>query len=143
MSPFGTRRFRPFGLVVLAYAGYRLLRRLTGSETGDAGTDRASAAAAPSAAGPRTVPPEPSAERVGATTAPAEEIVPDVRTSPSIADDPELERRRAKEAAVRERESRESDVTKFEELRAAEEAERAAQAATIGDAPAREETADR
>jgi hypothetical protein len=89
------------------------------------------------------VPQERSAERVGATTAPVEEIVPDVRTSPSIANDPELERRRAEEAAVRERESRESDVTKFEELRLAEEAARAAQAAAIGDAPVHEEAADR
>jgi hypothetical protein len=97
--------------------------------------------ATPSAAGPRAVPPEVSAARVGATTAPVEEIVPDVRSSPSIADDAELERRRAEEAAVRERESRESAVTKFEELRLAEEAERAAQAASIADPSARDEPA--
>jgi hypothetical protein len=137
MSPFRTRRFRRIGLLVLAYGCYRAIRRRAGGGTS---ADRA---ATPPAAGPRPVPPERSAERVGATTAPVEEIVPDVRTSPSIADDPELERRRAEEAAVRERESRESDVTKFEELRLAEEAARAAQAAAIGDAPVHEEAADR
>jgi len=137
MSPFRTRRFRRIGLLVLAYGCYRAIRRRAGG-----GTSADRAATRP-AAGPRPVPPERSAERVGATTAPVEEIVPDVRASPSIADDPELERRRAEEAAVRERESRESDVTKFEELRLAEEAARAAQAAAIGDAPVHEETADR
>ena len=36
-------------------------------------------------------------------------------TSPGTVDDPELERERAEQAAERERESRESDTTKFEE----------------------------
>ena len=36
-------------------------------------------------------------------------------TSPGTVDDPELERERAEQAAERERESRESDQTKFEE----------------------------
>lgn len=36
-------------------------------------------------------------------------------TSPGTVDDPELERERAEQAAERERESRESDETKYEE----------------------------
>jgi hypothetical protein len=36
-------------------------------------------------------------------------------TSPGTVDDPELERERAEQAAERERESRESDETKYDE----------------------------
>jgi hypothetical protein len=45
-------------------------------------------------------------------------------TSPGTVHDPELERQRAEQAAERDRESRESSETKFEELRREQEAER-------------------
>jgi len=63
-------------------------------------------------------------------------IDPDDLTSPGTIDDPELERRRAQEAAQREAESRASDETKFDELRAEEEANRDAAAKVVGDVPA-------
>jgi hypothetical protein len=68
------------------------------------------------------------------------EIGPDALTSPGTADDRELERERARQAAQREAESRDSDKTKFEEAREAEEAERAAAVARlIADPPPQEE----
>jgi hypothetical protein len=63
-------------------------------------------------------------------------IDPDELTSPGTVDDPELERRRAAEAAVREAESRADGETKFEQLRRAEEEERHEAAETVGDVPA-------
>jgi hypothetical protein len=63
-------------------------------------------------------------------------IDPDELTSPGTVDDPELERRRAAEAAVREAESRADDETKFEQLRRAEEGERHEAAEIVGDVPA-------
>jgi len=54
-------------------------------------------------------------------------------TSPGTIDDPELERQRAEQAAERDRESRESDETKFEELRREQEAERARLADDLAD----------
>jgi hypothetical protein len=63
-------------------------------------------------------------------------IDPDELTSPGTIKDPELERRRAEEAAQREAESRASDETKFEELRHEEEAQRDAAAQIVGDVPA-------
>jgi hypothetical protein len=62
-------------------------------------------------------------------------IDPDDLTSPGTIKDPELEHRRAEEAAVREAESRASDETKFEELRHEEEVERDAAAKIVGDVP--------
>jgi hypothetical protein len=62
-------------------------------------------------------------------------IDPNELTSPGTIDDPELERRRAAEAAVREAESRQSDETKFEELRKEEEGERSEAAQIVGDVP--------
>jgi hypothetical protein len=62
-------------------------------------------------------------------------IDPNELTSPGTIDDPELERRRAAEAAVRESESRQSDETKFEELRREEEGERSEAAQIVGDVP--------
>jgi hypothetical protein len=49
---------------------------------------------------------------------------PDQPTDPGTVDDPELERERADEAAVREAESRASTETKFEQEVDAEEARR-------------------
>jgi hypothetical protein len=63
-------------------------------------------------------------------------IDPNELTSPGTVDDPELERRRAAEAAVREAESRQTSETKFEELRKAEEGERSDAAQIVGDVPA-------
>jgi hypothetical protein len=62
-------------------------------------------------------------------------IDPDELTSPGTIKDPELERRRAEEAAQREAESRASDETKFDELREQEEAQRDAAAQIVGDVP--------
>ena len=63
-------------------------------------------------------------------------IDPDELTSPGTVDDPELERRRAAEAAVREAESRETDDPKCEQLRQEEEDERSDAAQIVGDVPA-------
>jgi hypothetical protein len=63
-------------------------------------------------------------------------IDPNELTSPGTVDDPELERRRAEEAAVREAESRAEDETKFERLRREEEGERHEAAEIVGDVPA-------
>jgi hypothetical protein len=62
-------------------------------------------------------------------------IDPDDLTSPGTIKDPELERRRAEEAAQREAESRASDETKFEELRHEEQEQRDAAARIVGDVP--------
>ena len=63
-------------------------------------------------------------------------IDPNDLTSPGTIEDPELERRRAEEAAVREAESRAEDDTKFEQLRKEEEGERHEAAEVVGDVPA-------
>ena len=63
-------------------------------------------------------------------------IDPDELTSPGTVDDPELERRRAEEAAVREAESRADEDTKFEQLRREEEGARHEAAEIVGDVPA-------
>ncbi len=65
-----------------------------------------------------------------------DDVKPEDLTSPGTVDDPELERQRATEAAERERESRASGETKFEELREEQEAERAEQSDRIGHPPA-------
>ena len=62
-------------------------------------------------------------------------IDPNELTSPGTIDDPELERRRAAEAAVREAESRQTEETKFEELRREEQGERSDAAQIVGDVP--------
>ena len=60
-------------------------------------------------------------------------VDPDELTSPGTVDDPKLEAQRAREAAERERESRLSDDTKFDELRDLEEERDASQ--VVGDVP--------
>ena len=62
-------------------------------------------------------------------------IDPNELTSPHTVDDPELERKRAEQAAIREAESRQSSETKFEELRHEEEDERSQAAQIVGDVP--------
>ena len=63
-------------------------------------------------------------------------IDPSELTSPHTVDDPELEQRRAAEAAVRETESRAEGDTKFEQLRKEDEVERHEAAEVVGDVPA-------
>jgi hypothetical protein len=62
-------------------------------------------------------------------------VDPDELTSPHTVEDPELERQRAEQAAVREAESRESSEPKFQELRHEEEDERSEAARIVGDVP--------
>jgi len=62
-------------------------------------------------------------------------IDPSELTSPHTVDDPELERERAEQAAVREAESRATTETKFEELRREEQGERNDAARIVGDVP--------
>jgi hypothetical protein len=62
-----------------------------------------------------------------------DDVNPDELTSPGTIDDPELEAERAREAAERERESRLSDETKYDELREQDIEEDAAQ--IVGDVP--------
>jgi hypothetical protein len=64
-----------------------------------------------------------------------EDVDPDELTSPGTVRDPELEQQRAAEAAERERESRASDRTKYDELRDRQEEEAAGRAAKVGDVP--------
>jgi hypothetical protein len=59
------------------------------------------------------------------------DVNPEDLTSPGTIDDPKLEEQRAREAAERERESRATDETKFEELRDVEKERDAAQ--VVGD----------
>jgi hypothetical protein len=73
-----------------------------------------------------------STDAAGAQTESAD-VDPDALTSPGTVDDPKLEKQRAREAAERERESRLSDETKFDELRGAEQERDAAQ--VVGDVP--------
>jgi hypothetical protein len=61
------------------------------------------------------------------------DVNPEDLTSPGTIDDPALEEQRAREAAERERESRMSDETKFDELRDMEQEQDAAQ--IVGDVP--------
>ena len=90
---------------------------------------------------------DPYAARAGeftpATATPAEpeapvppesaEVDPDELTSPGTVEDPKLEAQRAREAAERERESRLSDETKFDELRDLEDERDASQ--VVGEVP--------
>jgi hypothetical protein len=61
------------------------------------------------------------------------EIDPDELTSPGTVSDPELEERRAEDAAQREVESRASDRTRFEQQRERQSAERTHAAERAGD----------
>ena len=63
------------------------------------------------------------------------DVNPDELTSPGTVDDPALEEERAREAAERERESRMSSVTKFEQQRRETEAAAEEAARRVGDVP--------
>ena len=65
----------------------------------------------------------------------ATEIDPAELTSPGTVSDPQLEERRAREAAEREAESRRTADTKFEEQRRAQEDERHEAAEIVGNVP--------
>lgn len=110
--------FRLLALLGVAYAAYRVWQRRQ---------QRHAVTVAPGNPSQATAewPSRRVAERVAAATAPTEEVVPGDLTSPGTVSDPRLEARRAREAAARERESRESATTKFEDLQHADEAERA------------------
>jgi hypothetical protein len=62
-------------------------------------------------------------------------IDPNELTSPGTVHDPALEERRAREAAVREAESRASSETKYDELEEELERQRADAAKAVGDLP--------
>jgi hypothetical protein len=64
-----------------------------------------------------------------------QEIDPHELTSPGTISDPELEERRAQEAAKREAESRASSETKFDELNHQLEREHHEAAAVVSDVP--------
>jgi len=76
--------------------------------------------------------PEPAAT-VADVGAAAADVAPEDLTSPQTVTDPALEEQRAREAAERERESRLSEETKYDELRG-QEAERDA-ARIVGEVP--------
>jgi hypothetical protein len=65
----------------------------------------------------------------------SENIDPNELTSPGTIQDPALEERRAREAAVREAESRASSETKFDELEHELEEQRADAARAVPDLP--------
>lgn len=65
----------------------------------------------------------------------SENIDPSELTSPGTIQDPALEERRAREAAVREAESRASSETKFDELNDELEEQRADAAKAVGNLP--------
>ena len=69
----------------------------------------------------------------------SENIDPNELTSPGTIQDPALEERRAREAAVREAESRASSETKFDELENELEEQRADAAKAVGTLPEPEE----
>ena len=149
----GARRFRGIGPLGLALMGYQLWRRLSAQQKSAIREHAGSAVrklrqSAPSqehtdestvtpvtqdqddTAGQRT-----TAATVGAATAPTEEIAPTDLTSPGTISDPDLEKRRAEQAVARERESRQTDITKFEEQRLEQEAERAAGVSALSEPP--------
>ena len=75
-------------------------------------------------------PPPPTGSQGGA---PAADVAPEELTSPGTVTDPALEEQRAREAAERERESRLSEETKYDELREQEAQSDASQ--IVGDVP--------
>jgi hypothetical protein len=150
MFLFGQRRFTRSGPLGLALTGYALWRRLS-PERQAAITDRARIVAGEiqrrvSSRQPRTfqhaavLPTQNDvalsvAATTGAATAPTEEIALSDLTSPGTVPDPDIEEQRAEQALLRERESRQTEVTKFEEQRLKLEAERAAGASPLGEVP--------
>ena len=148
----GVRRFGGMGPLGLAFMGYRLWRRLSVQQksairerAGSAvGKLRRSTLSHQHTAAPVNTPPPRKkdytaahavAANAGAATAPTEEIAPTDLTSPGTVGDPGLEKKRAEQSAARKRESRQTDVTTFEEHRLKQEAERAAAASTLNDPP--------
>jgi len=137
-SKFG--RLGPLGI---AFTGYRLWQRLSPSQkvalrsraqglVGGLGS-RKSAPTQSSfqPAETRSPIPAPVSPSGAAPPVQSEEIAPSDLTSPGTIADPELERKRARQALDRELESRASEETKFEELRREQEAERQDRATAI------------
>jgi hypothetical protein len=144
---FGSRRFTRLGPLGLAFGAFQLWRRLSPAQKAaiqsraqgllgglGGGGARGGATRLDDAAAGWPVS-APAASRAGAATAPAEEVAPSDLTSPGTIADPDLEQRRAEQAVERERESRATDQTKFEELRREQESERHERAAAIGEPP--------
>ena len=137
MFSFGARRLGPLGL---AFTAFRLWRRLSPAQKAamrDRGRRlvanvRGDRVAAPPLAHPVVHATRTDGAEPEATTA---ALTPDDLTSPGTVSDPELERRRAEEALVRERESREMEETKFEALRREQEAERGKLASALEEPP--------
>jgi hypothetical protein len=103
MDLIRTRRLKWVGPLGLGFAGYRLWRRSSHSQVAAAATES------------------------------PDDVVPSDLTSPGTVSDPELEERRSEEAAERERESRASSMTKFDELRLQEDATRHEHAAIVAE----------
>ena len=148
----GVRRFRGIGPLGVAFMGYRLWRRLSVQQKtairegagGDVGRLRRSTSSQQHTVQPTvTAPPREQtdtaartvAASAGAATAPTEEIAPTDLTSPGTISDPDLEKQRAEQAVARERESQQTDITKFEEQRLEQEAERAAGVSALSEPP--------
>ena len=148
----GVRRFRGMGPLGVAFMGYRLWRRLSVQQKaaireragGVVGKLRRSTSSQQHTVQPTvTAPPRGQddtaartvAANAGAATAPIEEIAPTDLTSPGTISDPDLEKQRAEQAVARERESRQTDITKFEEQRLEQEAERAAGVSALSEPP--------
>ena len=130
----GVRRFRGMGPLGVAFMGYRLWRRLSVQQKS---AIRQRAGSAVSKLRHRSVSEEHADGAItGAANSPVEEIAPSDLTSPGTISDPGLEEQRAKQAFDRERESRQTDVTKFEEQRLKQEAERAAGVSALSEPPA-------
>jgi len=110
MALIHKRPARWVGRLGLALASYRLWRRFThGHDDNEQAVEAATPAPLP------------------------DEVVPSDLTSPGTVADPQLEQRRAEEALARERESRASTMTKFDELRLEQETERHEHAAIVAD----------
>ena len=129
----GVRRFRGMGPLGVAFMGYRLWRRLSVQQKS---AIRQRAGSAVSKLRHRSLSQEPGGATTRAANPPVEEIASSDLTSPGTISDPGLEEQRAQQALDRERESRQTDVTKFEEQRLKQEAERAAGVSALSEPPA-------
>jgi len=133
MFRFARKQYTRLGPLGVGFAVYRLWRRLSPEQRAVLPAHARRIVARLRAPGATEVAHRsPGTTRATTTSA---EIDPGELTSPGTVSEPHLEAQRAQEAAQRERESRESPLTKFEELRQQQESERARQADAIGDPP--------
>lgn len=138
MMFFGARRFGPLGL---AYTAYRVWKRLSPAQKAalkQRGLSAMEALRGKSAmTAPATYDQESRTRPAPPSSTRSEQTTQASLTSPGTVADPELEQRRAEEALIREKESRESETTKFEELRLQQEAERHKLALSTDEPPPR------